>query len=741
VAGADVTLLLPPPPGQDHYMWPLPHRRAVSDAEGKFEFEGLPPGTYRVWANHEKLTSRRATLRGEQVVVPEVGEQPKAVELRMFPGVAVTARVKSQATGKPIPKAVVHFGWSDRKHDNFATDLDGCVTLQPLTRQRWFIEAWANGFARQSQWINLASGSDADLEFSLGPGGNIEGIVRDPMGNAISGVGVSVREEGVRQQLVFVTTDDEGRYRLSNLPLDTPLQISLSKLEYLRQTTTTSAAGPMQILDLTIHPRPHGGSIVGVVLDPERRPIADAEVANMGTSSDEVRRATTGKDGRFRLENLYEGLDGPEVTVRARKHAPQRVKVTPGPAEKPSEVEVVLEAGHTLRGRVEDESGHPLEDVAVCFADGENPFSDGGETITDKLGRFELDSLPADCPITFAKSGFSEIDGRKLPLDTPDVIVVKMVPAGAIQGQVVDAKTGRPVRSFNVRITFSPNLKPDEPSAGLPALLSDPGQTFQSDEGKFQITNLLLGMPLQVMVDSDGYEREVCERIVANRADQAKLVEFRLASVNPASLSSYSGRFRDAQGKPVAGAVLRLIATRGRKPRMRTDFPFNWEMIRSGQLGQQSVAVRFLEAKSDREGRFEFHGIPNDCEVELAWWGKAIVSGRIDHLELFNRRTAIDVELSVPGRIKARVDRAKFPMVGTIRIHSDNGANESRHLTLKPEQSAFEVGDLAAGRYIVQVMSPYERVPGRPGAVTSKLLADKTVDVEAGETLDIEFDR
>ncbi len=740
MAGADVTLLLPPPPGQDHYVWPLPLRQARSDADGKFAFEGLPPGTYRVWANHEKLTSRRATLRGEQVVVPEGGEQPKAVELRMFPGVAVTARVKSQATGKPIPKAIVHFGWSDLKHDNFATDREGCVTLQPLTKQRWFIEAWADGFARQSQWINLESGSDADVEFSLGAGGDIEGTVRDPMGNAISGVGVSVREEGDRQQLVYVTTDDKGRYRLTNLPLGTPLQISLSKLDYLRQTTTASAAAAKQNLDLTIHPRPHGGSIVGVVLDQARRRVADAELANQGTSSIEVRRTRTGKDGRFRLENLYEALHGPEVTVRARKYAPQHVKVTPGPADKPTEVEIVLEPGHTLRGRVEDEAGHPLEGVAVYFANGDSSF-DGGKTITNKHGQFELDSLPADSPMTFSKSGFSQIDDRKLPLDTPDVIVVKMTPSGAIQGVVIDAKTGRPVRSFNVRITFSPNWKPGEPSGGLPGFLSDPGQRFQSDEGKFQITDLLLGMPLQVMVDSEGYEREVWERVVADRGDQAKPVEFRLVPVDPANRSSYGGRFRDALGKPVAGAVLRLIAARDRKPGTRTDFPFNWEMIRSGQLAQQSAAVRFLEGKTDAEGRFEFHGIPNDCEVELAWWGKAIVSGRIDHLERFSRRTAIDIDLPAPGRIKATVDRERFPMVGTIQIRSDNGANESRQLTLKPEQGTFEVGDLAAGSYTVYVMSPSERVPGRPGAMTSKPLAHQTVAVEAGETVDIEFDQ
>ena len=103
VVGAEVTLLLPPPPSQEYYVWPLPLRQTRADAEGKFSFEKLPPGKYRVWANHEKLTSRRETLRGERVEIPAEGEQPKPIELRMRPGVAVTARVKSQATGLAIP--------------------------------------------------------------------------------------------------------------------------------------------------------------------------------------------------------------------------------------------------------------------------------------------------------------------------------------------------------------------------------------------------------------------------------------------------------------------------------------------------------------------------------------------------------------------------------------------------------------------------------------------------------------
>ena len=71
-----------------------------------------------------------------------------------------------------------------------------------------------------------------------------------------------------------------------------------------------------------------------------------AVLRNMGTSSTEVRETTSGKDGSFKLENVYSGSAGPEVMVRAKKFSPLRLSVRPGPAEKPAEVNITLEAGH-----------------------------------------------------------------------------------------------------------------------------------------------------------------------------------------------------------------------------------------------------------------------------------------------------------------------------------------------------------------------------------------------------------
>src|SRR5262249_45627989 len=152
-----------------------------------------------------------------------------------------------------------------------------------------------------------------------GPGGHLDGVVRDPSGKPLAGVGLSTHYSGNYEQIAYVTTDDRGHYRLADLPRGADLEIWVSKTEVERKTVPAPLTAGMVKLDLELKPRPHGGSIVGVVLDHKGQPIAGAELVNMGGSSNEVRETKTGADGRFRLDNLYASTSlGKEVVVRAR---------------------------------------------------------------------------------------------------------------------------------------------------------------------------------------------------------------------------------------------------------------------------------------------------------------------------------------------------------------------------------------------------------------------------------------
>ena len=175
--GVEVVVLLAPPKGQSYYIGKLPLRRTTADAAGAFAFKGLAPGRHRVWANLGHMTSRPQRGRGEVVIVPEAGAVPGPVELRLAPAVQVIVRVTEKASGKPIAGATVQPGWSDFI-DDFTTDRDGRVSAGPFTRERWRLDVWAPGLARQSRWFDLAGGQLTEADFQLEPGGDLEGVVR-----------------------------------------------------------------------------------------------------------------------------------------------------------------------------------------------------------------------------------------------------------------------------------------------------------------------------------------------------------------------------------------------------------------------------------------------------------------------------------------------------------------------------------------------------------------------------------
>jgi len=740
-AGAEVVLLLPPPKGQKGYGDDLPVRRTAADASGMFSFDNLAPGRYRVWSNLGKLTSLKKDVRGEVVILPESGKAPEPVELRLAAGVAVTVRVKEKATGEPIANATVHLERTALR-DDAVTGRDGVVQIQPLVASQWLIEVWAEGFAKASRRVDLENGSDAEEEFLLGRGGTLEGVVRDRSGKPLSGVWIGASVDDGEQQLDDARTGADGRYRLSHLPLGFEIQLEISGDDLLAQDVTSHLAGTKQTRNFTMQARPNGGSIAGVVVDQQGRPVAGAEVSNTGRSSDMVRETKTGPDGRFRLDDLFENNVGKEVFVRAKGSAPKRVTVRPGPRDQPGEVTINLEPGHRIKGRVADEKNGPLAGVQVCFSNLNHGNLDGGITTTDDRGLFSFDSLPPGAPFAFDKNGYSEINDRRLPLDSDQVVQVVMAPAGVIIGRVLDATTDQPIRAFNVQITFSPKRQPGEPSTVLFSSLVNPGQNVHSNDGRFNIGNLVVGMPLQVMVSAEGYERHVTERVVVARPDDLRIKEFRLDPVDRAEQRTYHGRLVDARGNPVAAAQLRLFASRSRDPEQRQEFPFNWTMIRTGQLAQQSEVTRFLKSVTDAQGRFEFTRVPKGDEVELAWWGKGIVPGRSDHLERLDEKAPIEIKLSAGARIIVTIDRQAFADAGQIEVAGSDDFEdfiEGFDGELKPGQTELVVDDLAPGDYRMMLMGSLERIAGNPQELTTRTLASMDVHVGPGETKRVEF--
>jgi beta-lactamase regulating signal transducer with metallopeptidase domain/protocatechuate 3,4-dioxygenase beta subunit len=729
VAGASVRLI-----HQGTTSVTPPTRRVLANDKGEFTFDAVAPGRYRVVGFHGNLASRTRMYEGGVVTVAADGTA-KPIVLKMRPGISMRVKVLSQDDDEPIAGARVRLIWTDTNRDHF-TDAKGEVELQALTGEAYHVEATAKDRAAEVQIVNLATNLPAVLEMKLAAGGALEGRVRDDKGQPVSGVGVNVYKKGSGSPLDYVETDAEGRYRVDYLPLDENLHLYLSKLDYLTQSADfriESGKGRSAQVDFTVKKRPHGGSVQGLVTDKQGKPIAGAEIINAGSSSDQERKAKTNAQGKFLVDDVYSDSIGHQIAVRARGFAPQRVAFKPGPAAKPAEVIVQLEPGHRIKGRVVNEAGKPIAGVLIYYAHG-NHFPGrelGGSGTTDAEGRFEFDSLPAKSPFTFQAEGYSEIPEKELPLDGDKEVVVKMKSQGVLKGLVVDAATGVPVPRFTVRITFSQDRKPGDPVAGLHSERVDPGEEFLSTGGQFLLKDLIAGMPLQLTVLADGYRRHVIRRVEAQADAEADPLDIRLKLEDPAQLVTLRGRLVNHKGEAARGIELRLIVASDRSPR-REDFPFNWQMIETGQIDQMPNVILWQKKTTAADGSFEFARVPKDIEAELVYWGKGVPPGRVDHLEKLTEkeRGQLAIKAAAPARLTGAIDRKVFAEFSSIQL---SGGSRFFQATVAGDGKSFTFDDLPAGRYEVQVYGPSERVEGSPGAFSTRVIGHKTITVEAGK--------
>jgi beta-lactamase regulating signal transducer with metallopeptidase domain/5-hydroxyisourate hydrolase-like protein (transthyretin family) len=734
VSGADVRLLR-----RGTYAGQPPTRKATANAQGEFSFEGLAAGEYRVWSFHGKLASRSRMYHGDIVTVAPDGSA-RPVLLKMQPALIVRVKVLDQTDGKPIAGARVRLIWTDTDRDRF-TDAQGNVELTGLTPETWHIEASAKDHAAVLRILNLATEQPASLDMKLPAGGYVAGRITGTDGKPIAGVGLNVYgsvDEG--SPLDYVETDGDGRYRFDHLHLGRTLKLYAAKLDYLsvtREFHIDTGKDRQARIDLVLAKRPHGGAVRGVVTDAKGQPVAGAEISNHGTSSKEVRRARTDAAGKFLIDDVYSDGLGHLLVVRARGFAPQKMEFEPGPATKSAEVMVRLETGHRIQGRVLNDAGKAIAGVEVYFAHGDRgPGSEvGGHTTTDAKGRFQFDSLPADAPFTFRATGYSEIPETRLPLDGDKEVVVTLKPQGLIRGRVVDAATGTPIPRFNVRITFSPERGNDEPVGILLSHRCNPGEDFSAPKGEFALKDLLTGMSLQVTVSAPGYRRTALTRVVPQPAAEATPVEVRLVPEDPAKLITIRGKLVNHKGQPVRGADLRLIVATDRAAN-RTSYPFNWEMIESGQVEQVANVLQFQRQTTGPDGAFAFKGVPGDAEIELVYWGKGIPPDRVDRVDTLPAGDREDLLIKglPPARISGSIDPKVFPAFNSILL---SGSSRFFTATVAADRKSFVIADLPPGDYQIQVYGPAIRDPMRPEAFETRVIGQRRVTVTEGGELKV----
>lgn len=438
-------------------VWPA--KRAEADVRGRVTLGGLPEGLYDLRALKGRLVSSIVAN-----VKLERGER-RQVEIRLAEGRMVHVQVTtSDAEAVPIPKAKLVLAEHGLSAFPLAAvaDEQGIADIGPVPPGPSFLSVRADGFIARG----VVPVPDAGpMVVKLLRGGSVYGEIEDVDGRPIRDARVEV-----------VGLDLDG------LPIaESPLSAAYrdAHFEFSLRPLAWAPAGE---LGVTVGPVP----FVSMVTD---NPTASVDFTALPADYEPW---VSDGEGHFRASPVPPGRI--RLIVRHNAFAEGQSRIfTMGPGGN-VHVKVVLDVGHTLRGRVLDEGDRPVSGARVLVSGVHNGFERG--IASEKDGTFELRGVPSEVNVSLARPEDPTrfVKRQKLQLEkgsSDEVEFVLPAEREALTWTVYDDQNAV-VELAQVSVQ---SLDPDVPFRAT---------QFTDGTGKVVIDDAA-GLDLRVSIDAPGY--------------------------------------------------------------------------------------------------------------------------------------------------------------------------------------------------------------------------------------------
>jgi protocatechuate 3,4-dioxygenase beta subunit len=367
LAGVEVTIRSAAAPGESV--------TAVTDGLGRFEVPALP-------ADRVDLEARRAGFAPMRVpgvaIVRGSGSADLGV-LVLAPGVRVEGRV-ADAAGRPLSEVEVWWAEADRPPSRTlagtlrprtpaaVSDEDGRFAIADLTAGRpvnvllarpGYLPAWVAG---------VEAPSAEPVRVVLERASGLHGRVEDEAGEPVPGARVRLRSAGPPPGTVGV--EPRRAENAADLRADRDGAFTFAEIAPGGVTLEAWAEGflPLEPVELQVPPNEEvrdvrlildrGASVSGWIATPGGEPVAGAGI-RIGSA-----RSESDAEGRYQMSGVPLGLQALVLSHPAYLRKLQEVDVQAGV----NRVDLVVEKGTTVSGRVIDEAGSPKLGVTVTLS-------------------------------------------------------------------------------------------------------------------------------------------------------------------------------------------------------------------------------------------------------------------------------------------------------------------------------------------------------------------------------------
>jgi protocatechuate 3,4-dioxygenase beta subunit len=654
-----------------------------SDGNGRFVLKGVPAGPFRVSAESDEFAAGEAAgVRGGDPAVKVVLEE----------GIVIHGRVIDGDRSGPIAGVEIKAGFQGEKR--VMSDAGGAFTIRGfapagLHRGRVTLRASHPDFSPLWQDLNgLGTTPGKPLEIRLTRAGRIRGRILDAGGLPLAGARVWIEVSGLSRETmgwnpvsgIRAISAADGTYALpppqslDNIIGDLAVQVVAR-----HSNLATGRSAPLELprsgedwpeVEVTLTA---GVGVEGRIVDQGGAPVGRARVA-VRRSEGESETLSASSLGSGILDRVgYSGADG-RYTVRGLEPGPVVVDVlalgyarqtlaglevggdsAPGASAEILRVDVVLERGGELAGRVIEEGVAPVAGAEVV-AFPEDSSADAGpgnrsefekrmekmtlrgreSARTDAGGRFRIQGLRDQTFRAVARApGYepAELAGLKPGEDVPDL---KLLRFSAIHGRVVAAGTREPVGSFTVDVVNTEKRAAMQKRGGYfdPRLGTEGAVRYADPEGQFTYDGLRPG-PYEVTVWAAGFIAASREVAIVTGSEAPIEIELERGG-------NLQGFVREeGTGAPILGAMVGVYH----------------RMSDPGKADRASYQYGLDSVPSAADGSFIVAGLRDGTYSVSAWHPFYRVTGKQPEATVEGGKgpPELELELAPAGRLEVEV--------------------------------------------------------------------------------------